>query len=281
MNVNARLVALVVLVLGTLAWPSVSRAEKVKTNQSTKLHTRAGEQSPVLLKVKAGQTMTVLAKDGRWLKVRVSGRTGWIPRSKVDMPPDEDEISRNTRRRPFVDGRGTKRGFGGESGPEDRVGADATGDSDDAEPKPKASKSGKSGKSSKASKDDEEDEPRPRKSSQRSSRDEGETDDDERPAKAEADDEDSPETRRPRAHVAKRTGILDQASKDSDEAFTADPDTALFVLKEQGKWTMVSNEEGDTGYVLTSKLEIDDDGDTGPRTRSINSIEPGSKSNPE
>jgi hypothetical protein len=274
MNVNARLVALVVLVLGTLAWPSVSRAEKVKTNQSTKLHTRAGEQSPVLLKLKAGQTMTVLAKDGRWLKVRVSGRTGWIPRSKVDMPPDEDEISRNTRRRPFVDGRGTKRGFGGESGPEDRVGADATGDSDDAdEPKPKASKSGKSGKSSKASKaskDDEEDEPRPRKSSQRSSRDEEESDADERPAKADADDEESPETRRPRAHVAKRTGILDEASKDSDEAFTADPDTALFVLKEQGKWTMVSNEEGDTGYVLTSKLELDDPGDRGPRTRTLN-----------
>jgi len=53
-------------------------------------------------------------------------------------------------------------------------------------------------------------------------------------------------------------------------SFTADPKSELFVLKEQGKWTMVSNEEGDTGYVLTSKLEIDDAGDTGPRTRSLN-----------
>jgi hypothetical protein len=276
MNVNARLVALVVLVLGTLAWPSVSRAEKVKTNQSTKLHTRAGEQSPVLLKLKAGQTMTVLAKDGRWLKVRVSGRTGWIPRSKVDMPPDEDEISRNTRRRPFVDGRGTKRGFGGESGPEDRVGADATGDSEDAEePSPsKSSKSGKSGKPSKASKardSEEEEEPPTRKSSRSSSRDDGEDSADDEPApKADADEADSSETRRPRARVAKRTAILDDASKDSDEAFTADAKTELFVLKEQGKWTMVENEEGDTGYVLTSKLEIDDRGDIGPRTRSLN-----------
>src|SRR5262245_17007051 len=198
MNVNARFVALVVLILGMLAWPSIGLAEKVKTNQSTKLYTRAGEQSPVLLKLKAGQTMTVLAKDGRWLKVRVSGRTGWIPRSKVDMPPDEDEISRNTRRRPFVDGRGTKRGFGGESGPEDRVGADATGDTEDAdEPKPsKPSKSGKSSKSSKASKsDDEDDEPRPRKSSQRSSRDDEDSADDEPPSKGkDADEEDAPES---------------------------------------------------------------------------------------
>src|ERR1043165_6547507 len=143
MNVKARFVAIVVLLLGALAWPSVARAEKVKTNQTAKLYTRAGEQSPVVLKLKSGQTMTVLAKDGRWLKVRVSGRTGWVPRSKVDMPDDE-EIGRNTRRRPFVDGHGTKRGFGGESGPEDRVGADATGDGD--EPKPKAKSSGKSTK---------------------------------------------------------------------------------------------------------------------------------------
>src|SRR5678815_418343 len=124
----------VVLILG-LAWSRPADAEKVKTNQTTKLYSRAGEQSPVILKLKPGQTMTVLAKDGRWIKVRVSGRTGWIPRSKVDLPNDDEEIARNTRRRPFVDGRGTKRGFGGEGGPDDRIGADATGDGDDA-PRP-------------------------------------------------------------------------------------------------------------------------------------------------
>src|ERR1041384_5574733 len=88
----------VVLILG-LAWSRPADAEKVKTNQSTKLYSRAGEQSPVILKLKPGQSMTVLAKDGRWLKVRVSGRTGWIPRSKVDMPTDDDEVARNTQRR--------------------------------------------------------------------------------------------------------------------------------------------------------------------------------------
>src|SRR3954464_5881196 len=124
--------AFVVLMLGVLAWSRPAEAEKVKANQIAKLYSRAGEQSPVILKLKPGQTMTVLAKDGRWIKVRVSGRTGWIPRSKIDMPEDDDEIARNTRRRPFVDGRGTRRGFGGEGGPEDRIGADATGEGDDA-----------------------------------------------------------------------------------------------------------------------------------------------------
>jgi hypothetical protein len=123
-------VVFVALMLGALAWSRPADAEKVKTNQTAKLYSRAGEQSPVILKVKSGQTMTVLAKDGRWIKVRVSGRTGWIPRSKVDLPEEDDEIARNTRRRPFVDGRGTKRGFGGESGPDDRIGADATGEGD-------------------------------------------------------------------------------------------------------------------------------------------------------
>ena len=142
MSVKALPVVLVVLVLGgVVAWPALGHAEKVTTNQSTKLYSRAGEQSPVVLALKSGQKMTLLTKDGRWLKVRVSGRTGWIPRSKVDMPEGDEEIARNTRRRPFVDGRGTKRGFGGEGGPDDRVGADATGTGED----PKGDSEPKSG----------------------------------------------------------------------------------------------------------------------------------------
>jgi hypothetical protein len=277
MNVKARFVAITVLLLGALAWPSAARAEKVKTNQTAKLYTRAGEQSPVLLKLKSGQTMTVLAKDGRWLKVRVSGRTGWVPRSKVDMPDDE-EIGRNTRRRPFVDGRGTKRGFGGESGPEDRVGADATGDGDEPKAKPRSSEKPTKSSKSRSETRGEDDEggdtrTRSRRSSQRE-RDEDSDDDvadtgdgDKGAGKA---DDDSGDAQRPRAHVAKRTAILNEASKDSDEAFTADSRTDLFVLTEKGKYTMVTNEEGDVGYVLTSNLEIDDAVDAGPRRRSLN-----------
>jgi SH3-like domain-containing protein len=119
-------VLLLVVAIGMFLGLGSAAAEKVKTNQTTNVMSRPGEQAKVLLSVKSGQSMTLLAKDGRWLKVRVKGRTGYVPRSKVDMASDED-ITRNTRRRPFVEGRGKKRGFGG-SAPDDRIGADATED---------------------------------------------------------------------------------------------------------------------------------------------------------
>jgi SH3 domain-containing protein len=161
-----RVSALILLiVLGTVGAAS---AEKVKTNQSTKLYAGPGEQKKVLIKVKSGQNMTLLAQDGRWLKVRVQGRTGYVPRSKVDMA-DDSEIARNTRRRPFVDGRSRRRGFGGEAGPDDRVGADALGEGQDDggdaeeeeedEPAPKKPAK-KAIKASKSSDDEEEDEPK-------------------------------------------------------------------------------------------------------------------------
>jgi hypothetical protein len=252
-------VVFVVLMLGALGWSRPADAEKVKTNQSAKLYSRAGEQSPVILTLKSGQTMTVLAKDGRWIKVRVSGRTGWIPRSKIDLPNDDEEIARNTRRRPFVDGRGTKRGFGGEGGPDDRIGADATGDGADA-PRP----SGKVARSDdgdrparKKSRGDDEDDRPARKS--RSDDDEGQT---------KGGDDDAKEATRPTAHVAKSTDIYNEPNAGSDASFTAGPKTALYVVEEKGKWTFVENEEGDAGYVLTSKLDIEAPAG-GPHTRMI------------
>jgi SH3-like domain-containing protein len=230
----------VVLVLGVLAWSRPADAEKVKANQIAKLYSRAGEQSPVILKLKPGQTMTVLAKDGRWIKVRVSGRTGWVPRSKIDMPEDDDEIARNTRRRPFVDGRGTRRGFGGEGGPEDRVGADATGEGEGDD----APRSG----GGKVARSDDDDRPARKKSR-------GE--DEDKDAGDGGDGDDAKEATRPMAHVAKATDIFNEPSANSDASFTAGPKTALYIVEEKGKWTFVENDEGDAGYVLTSKLDIE------------------------
>lgn len=272
---------LVVLVLGALAWPKPADAEKVKTNQATKLYSRAGEQSPVVLKVKSGQTMTVLSKDGRWLKVRVSGRTGWVPRTKVDMPDGDDEIARNTRRRPFVDGRGTKRGFGGEGGPDDRIGADATGDGDGDEPKPKAGKGDKPARPDKSAKpdkrgddgDDGDAKPRGRKPPKGGAK--ADDDGDDKPSKGGKDDDDvvvddAAEPSRPIAHVAKATPIFNEPKKDSDESFIASPKSVLLVGEATGKWTFVETDDGDAGYVLTSKLDIEEAaGPGGPRTRQI------------
>lgn len=227
----------IVLVLGVLAWPAPGHAEKVKTNQSTKLYSRAGEQSPVVLSVKSGQTMTVLATDGRWLKVRTQGRTGWVPRSKVDMPEGDEEIARNTRRRPFVDGRSTRRGFGGEGGPDDRVGADATGDGGD-------SKSGNSN-------DGDGDGDGGQKS--RGGKSRGGDDGD-----SKGGDDDTAEAPRPMAHVSESTTIYSEPNKSSEASFTAGPKTAIYVLEAAGKWSLVENDDGDAGYVLTSKLNIEE-----------------------
>src|ERR1041385_8567209 len=86
-----RVTALIALAVCLLLGAGRADAEKVKTNQSTKVFARPGEQAKVLLTVKSGQNMTLLAKDGRWLKVRVNGRTGYVPRSKVDMADRSEE----------------------------------------------------------------------------------------------------------------------------------------------------------------------------------------------
>jgi hypothetical protein len=279
MRVKALILFIAIAVLGGAG---IARAEKVKTNQSTKVYSHPGEQGKVLLKLKSGQNMTVLAKEGRWLKVRVQGRTGYVPRSKVDMPDDED-IARNTRRRPFVDGRSTKRGFGGEQGPDDRIGADATGDGsddsggddkgDDDDAKPakhhkadkadKADKGDKGDKADKADKGDDDGDDDDASTKRHKGDDDDDTTvvDDDKTGDPEPDD-------RAIAHVTEKTKVLADRDLDSDEQFVAKPSDVLYPTDKKGKWTFVEDEEGDGGWVLTSKLDMDDGGG-GPRKRQI------------
>lgn len=119
-----RVVLLALLVVaGLAAGIGVAHAERVRTTGTTKVYKSTGEQSGVITKVASGKTLSVINTQGRWLKVRVNGRTGWVTRSSVVSLADAD-VPRNTRRRPFVDGRSTRRGWG-DGAPEDRVGADA------------------------------------------------------------------------------------------------------------------------------------------------------------
>ncbi len=289
----------VVAALAAVGWPAASFAEKVKTNQDTKVYSRAGEQAPVVLKITSGKTVTVLTHDGRWVKIRVSGRTGWVPRSKLDLPEGDEEVARNIRRRPFVDGRGTRRGFGGEAGPDDRVGADAVGEGDDQgshvsrpgrdETEDAAERSGKKPrkpekpekpekgeKPEKVAREKPEKPEKPTKASKPSkgedddvvSVDDDDTDPDNAPTvDASAPEADAPPPSRPMAHVAKATRVYAKPDADSDEAFTADAKTELFVGKTKGDWTKVSTDDGDAGYVLTAKLDIEGGNETSPGGR--------------
>jgi hypothetical protein len=275
------------LLLVVAASPSESRAEKVKTNQSTGLLSRPGERGKVLLTVPEGKGMTVLAKDGRWLKVRVSGRTGWVPRSKVDV---SDEIARNTRRRPFVDGRGKGRGFGGEEGPDDRVGADAIGQGIEPaggeEGEEPASKGGKGkgkpdvgkgkpdvGKAEPAKADagkGKADAGKGKADAGKGKADAGKG----KPASSEEDDPDAVVVEeegeegseaRPTARVKAKTVALADPAEGAEESFPAAPDTVLYPTgNTQGKYTEVENDDGDLGYVLTSSLELSGGGDGEP-----------------
>jgi uncharacterized protein YgiM (DUF1202 family) len=252
MRVPASILALGFAVLAVAMSPSEAWAEKkVKTNQETNLLSRPGERGKVLLTVDEGKSMTVLVTDGRWLKVRVKGRTGWVPRSKVDI---SDVIARNTRRRSFVDGRGTSRGFKGEEGPKDRVGGDAVGegvettdDPEEGEP-PKGPKSG-GGK--------------PRKDPDEEDADTVVIDEDEVEA-AEAADE------RPTARVKAKTVALAEPDPDAEESFNATPKMVLYPGSKKGKYTEVENDDGELGYILTSSLSVDEPAAAGgPRRRQL------------
>jgi len=206
-----RVTALILLALCFLIGsPGRAAAEKVKTNQTTKVYARPGEQAKVLLSVKSGQNMTLLARDGRWLKVRVQGRTGYVPRSKVDMA-DEDDIARNTRRRPFVDGRSRHRGFGGDA-PDDRVGADATGEGGDGK-----------------GEDDEEDEA-PKKPSKAVKTTKGHDEDE--------DDEDEDEAKKP-TKAAKVTKGKGEDEEEEDEKPAKKPPAKIEKIEKTAKPAVV------------------------------------------
>jgi len=272
---------LALLFLAVVGSPTASRAEKVKTNQSTSLLSRPGERGKVILTLQEGKKMKVIAKDGRWLKVNVSGRTGWVPRSKVDVA--EDEIARNTRRRPFVDGRGKGRGFGGEAGPDDRIGADAVGNGieanvdepsgkgeddedgggrgggkakpDGGKAKPDGGKAKPDGGKAKPDGGKAKPDGGKAKPDGGKAKPAGKGSEDEEGDAVVVDDEESSEER-PTAKVKAKTVALADPADDAEEAFAATPSTTLYLTgNKKGKYTEVETDEGDLGYVLTSSLQ--------------------------
>lgn len=261
---------------------SPAHAEKVKANQPAKLLNHPGEHGKVLLKIKEGQSMTVLAKEGRWVKVRVLGRTGFVPRSKLDMA-DEGALVRNTRRRPFVDGRSTQRGFGSQEAPDDRIGADAT--------EPSSSSEEEDGRKSSRANDNSDDADSGEAVSKRKpkpSDDEGSdglaksprSKDDTTtrktsPSERDGDDGDggnasAAEPERPTAHVRAKTKIFSERDKSSEVAFTAKPSETLYPTDSKGTWTLVESVDGDVGWVPTESLAVAEDSQpTGSRRRLI------------
>lgn len=96
-------------------WPErAAYAEMATIKQNTRVMERKGEKSRVLARVSSGKRVKVLAREGRWAKIRVDGKTGWVKTSSLSKP------QRKTNRKSRF-GRKGKNG----TAPGDRVGADA------------------------------------------------------------------------------------------------------------------------------------------------------------
>jgi len=248
------LLAAGVLLLGTDIVSTVTdtmpaaHAESVRTTKKTRVLARPGEKSRVVTRVRSGTTLAVLSREGRWIKVRANGRTGWITRTSVEPTRQARSSVRKTRRRPFVEGRSRRRGFSG-SAPADRVGADAAGEEvideeviDEDAPKKKAPRKRTARRSS-----------RHRSARAEDARDDDDDfvgDDDDAPAEDEAD---APEQRTV-VVSAEEADLMDQPSRRSDSVVAVEKGQKLTVLDKDGDWILVENPDGDQGWIRSSDV---------------------------
>ena len=96
-------------------------AESVEARRSAPVLSGPGESNRLVTRVKAGSQMSVLGRQGRWIKVRVKGRIGWIARSNVLIGDSAPKAKKP--KKAFVKGRKTKRNR--KAAPRDRRGKSA------------------------------------------------------------------------------------------------------------------------------------------------------------
>jgi SH3-like domain-containing protein len=280
---------------------ALAEAETVVAKDSAKVYLKPGEASKVVVKVKSGQEMTVLRRDGRWLKVRVAGRTGFIPRTKVSGGEDGegDQVERQTRRRPYVDGRSTDRGWGGEP-PEDRRGVDAVENVDPDDPPPTEDRVAKEPREPKEPREVKEPkepgerlsakepkEPRsakepkePREVKEPKAPKEPVVADDppvERPSRQEPDEGDSPDgdlkaPKRERVRLASGTQLRAKPGAKSKKVATVEAGE-YFLIEERNGWARIESDDGERGWVSAKLLG----GDGAPGVASKRIIAVGAK----
>jgi SH3-like domain-containing protein len=258
-----------VLVLGLAA---SSAADTVVAKDRATVYLKPGEGSKVVVKLKSGEEMTVVRRDGRWIKVRVRGRTGFIPRTKVtggDGDEDGEPVQRQTRRRPYVDGRSTDRSLGGDP-PDDRRGIDAvdnvdSGDASESEPRELATKPTRKRESAREEEDpiDEatvelDDEPDGRTKTQvRQSREQEEDPDVDKDVDKDVDndspDEEEVAPSRPMVRLTKTAQLRAKPGAKSKKIATVEAGQ-FAMLEERGGWTKIESDEGKQGWVPNTSI---------------------------
>jgi uncharacterized protein YgiM (DUF1202 family) len=215
----------------------VSNAETVRTTKKTRVMARPGEKSRVIARIASGTNVKVLSRQGRWIKVRADGRTGWITRSSANSTRSANTPVRKTRRKAFVEGRSTRRGFSG-GAPRDRVGADATDDEDEElieedEPVKVAARSKKRTAKRKTRSRDMDDE---------------DLDDEE-----DMDEEDA----EPAARVvvaSAESELMSKPSTRSEGVAVVEAGQKLTVLEEDGEWILVEDADGEEGWIRSKDV---------------------------
>lgn len=261
------------VVASLLAWTSDGRAETIKAKNTTSVYTSQGEKSRVVTRVPGGKTMTVLRKEGRWIKVRVNGLTGWITRSSATTGAAARATTTQNRKVSFVEGRSRKEKL--ETGPADRVGGDAVKEEGFDEDLSEVDESS-DGKPNAAEEDEDEAAPPPRKVAAREKKarkkrkkpardeeesfgdDEGESERDD--AESEPDSDESAEDTSESSDEEESSGsdtvvvvtdikLRSKPSKKSKSVEKVAAGDELSVIERDGDWIKVSTAEGEEGWV--------------------------------
>lgn len=224
-NKTLLVIAAGVLLLGVWGTKHKAQAETVEATRDTRVMSRPGEKSRVVTRVDTGASLKVLAKKGRWYKVKANGRTGWVKRTSVASTRAARKGVRNTRRKAFVEGRSKRRGWSG-SAPDDKVGADVVEEEELIEDEL------------------EDDEVEVAARSGRSDR-------------RDADDLDEPVERF--VIVAADTDLMAKPSSSSDALIAVEPGSELLVIRESrsGDWLLVENIDGDAGWIRSGDIKDD------------------------
>ena len=240
-------------ILDTASGRQTARAETVEASRSADVFATPGEQSRVVTRVRAGKEMTVLGSKNRWLKVRVNGRTGWITRTNTRSVALSEAAPRTKRKKPFVEGRSTRRGFRGKA-PADRVGADATDESfiEDDEGRMSARERRRAAAKRK----------RAQAREQRNVRDEeidedelDEAEDEELLDDEEIADEEEADSSETVVVKVARLQLREEPSARSERIDSVRKGARLLVIERDGDWIMVESEGGETGWVKSSAVE--------------------------
>ncbi|MCG8424662.1 MAG: SH3 domain-containing protein [Proteobacteria bacterium] len=258
----------VFLLVGALQ-ATPANAETRTTTKKTKVYKRQGESSPVLVQVPARVAVKIIKSDGRWVKVRYKGRTGWMTRTSLTATRSARTRTRVNRRSPFVTGRSKRRGWA-TAAPRDRVGGDVVDmeeDEDDSDfleeedADAEAEELDEEGDDEELLEEDdgdmlEEDDGEVRTAAKSKRKKKKRKNDDD------FDDDDDGDTKKKKNKantvqvIVEEAGVYKKKSRRSGTVMRVDEGMELTVLRtsKSGKWLRVRGSSGGVGWIHVSKV---------------------------